>query len=366
MKKFIGFTSSLLLFLFSANQAHAFAIFPGETLSGYREYIGAFYTISIPIGLLVATVLIMIGGVIWITSAGDQGRIAKAKEFIIQPIIGVVILAGAYTLLAFINPNLVDLKLQITTLQNVQGGSCQTIDPNTYKSKTPAQQKATCLQGCITTKDANDCQKEAEKLGRRTNIFLSESCNQVCSQKEQVVACGDITPFSTATVSDCNRTCFDRGGQGCFGKSLVRTPPTANLGICTCHKGAALQITSQTDQVREDRLREVRQERTRDPYQVASAICSNQSQSIGEEEDASFPELRWIDDCNDWCSNADGADYTGPSPDGSGEITRECRVDEGSSRCEEEEDNLALPDRCIRAYCACGMYNPALHFVTGS
>lgn len=96
--------------LFAAeSRIQQFKLFPGN-VSTYPEFIASFYRFSIPMSILIAVVLIMIGGVIWITSAGDQGRIAKAREFIINPIIGIVILMGAYVILALINPNLVNLS----------------------------------------------------------------------------------------------------------------------------------------------------------------------------------------------------------------------------------------------------------------
>lgn len=88
-----------------------FELFPGELSSpDFRFYITNFYQFAIPASILLATVLIMIGGVIWITSAGNQTRIAKAKDFIINSIIGIILLISAYLILAFINPAFVNLQ----------------------------------------------------------------------------------------------------------------------------------------------------------------------------------------------------------------------------------------------------------------
>jgi len=112
------------------NEPSTYAIFPGEYSKGtdYRNYIQAFYRFSIGGSILVATVMIMIGGVIWITSAGDKSRIGKAREYIINSIIGVVLLMGAYVILAVINPNLVELKIPAME-KFAAPGSCTTKSP---------------------------------------------------------------------------------------------------------------------------------------------------------------------------------------------------------------------------------------------
>lgn len=87
------------------------AALPGEeTEADYRVYIKNFYQFSIGAGILIATVLIMIGGMIWATSAGNQTRIGKAKEYINNSVIGVILLMTAYVILQFINPKLVTLE----------------------------------------------------------------------------------------------------------------------------------------------------------------------------------------------------------------------------------------------------------------
>lgn len=88
-----------------------YQLYPGEaeSLGDFRTYIRNFYFFSIGAAMLVATILMMVGGVIWLTSAGNQGRIAKAKEFIINPLIGVILLIAAYVILQIINPKLVAL-----------------------------------------------------------------------------------------------------------------------------------------------------------------------------------------------------------------------------------------------------------------
>ena len=102
----------------SAPKISARGLFPGELVGqdgdvkivDFRTYIRNFYFFSIGASILVATVMIMIGGVIWVTSSGNQTRVSTAKDFITQSIIGVILLLGAYTILQVIRPSYVSLE----------------------------------------------------------------------------------------------------------------------------------------------------------------------------------------------------------------------------------------------------------------
>ncbi|MBN2884660.1 C40 family peptidase [Patescibacteria group bacterium] len=68
------------------------------------------YTFGLGIGGILAAVVLMAGGLIWLVSAGDVTKITQAKSLIVGSITGLMILFGSYILLTQINPNLVVLK----------------------------------------------------------------------------------------------------------------------------------------------------------------------------------------------------------------------------------------------------------------
>jgi len=74
------------------------------------EYTKGIYNYLIAIVGVIASIVLMGAGVIWITSGGDSGKINQAKDLILGAIVGLVILATSYLLLKQINPNLVNLK----------------------------------------------------------------------------------------------------------------------------------------------------------------------------------------------------------------------------------------------------------------
>ena len=60
--------------------------------------------IQIFLGLLgiIAVLLIMYGGFIWMTAAGDPAKVEKAKKILINAIIGIIIILSAFTLVSFL------------------------------------------------------------------------------------------------------------------------------------------------------------------------------------------------------------------------------------------------------------------------
>ncbi len=67
------------------------------------QYIPALYNYMIAIVSIVAIVMIMIGGLQYLT-AGSSGRIGQAKERIVGAVIGLIIALSAYTILQTVNP----------------------------------------------------------------------------------------------------------------------------------------------------------------------------------------------------------------------------------------------------------------------
>ncbi|MBR6965264.1 hypothetical protein IKH83_03065 [Candidatus Saccharibacteria bacterium] len=51
---------------------------------------------------IVAVVVVIIGGVLYMTSSGDAGKVKKAKDTILYGIIGLVICALAYAIVNFV------------------------------------------------------------------------------------------------------------------------------------------------------------------------------------------------------------------------------------------------------------------------
>lgn len=74
------------------------------------EYIKGIYNYLIAIVGIIAALVLMAGGVLWLVSRGEASNITQAKNLILGSITGILILATSYLVLLQLNPNLVNLK----------------------------------------------------------------------------------------------------------------------------------------------------------------------------------------------------------------------------------------------------------------
>lgn len=97
------------------------------------NYLYAFYVYFVWIVGILATVMVMYGGLQWITAAGNSSRIENAKQTMNGAFIAVVLTLTSYLLLQLINPTLLRLRLPISEVTpEFAGGFCQTIGETNY------------------------------------------------------------------------------------------------------------------------------------------------------------------------------------------------------------------------------------------
>jgi quinol-cytochrome oxidoreductase complex cytochrome b subunit len=78
--------------------------------AGLGRCINQIYIWSMAAAAILALFMIVIGGYITLTAAGNASRASKGKEYIYSSLIGLVLLFGAFILLRTINPDLVDFS----------------------------------------------------------------------------------------------------------------------------------------------------------------------------------------------------------------------------------------------------------------
>lgn len=69
------------------------------------QYIAGVYKYAVGIGAFAAAIMVLVGGFIYLT-AGESGRVQKAKTIITDAVLGLIVLLGSYVLLYTINPDL--------------------------------------------------------------------------------------------------------------------------------------------------------------------------------------------------------------------------------------------------------------------
>ncbi|MFA5360208.1 MAG: pilin [Patescibacteria group bacterium] len=90
---------------------------PDGSTAMIGQYIRAIYKYAIGIVGILAAVVLMIGGVMWIVAGGNATMIGEAKSWIGASLTGLLLALCSYFILATVNPALVNFKT--TTIQTV-------------------------------------------------------------------------------------------------------------------------------------------------------------------------------------------------------------------------------------------------------
>lgn len=172
---------------------------PGDTceIPWLGQYIRGIYNYAIAAAGILAAVVLMGGGLLWLLSRGEASKITKAKELILGSIVGLVILTGSYLMLTLINPSLVNLK-------NIEVAGIKTVDlePLSYEGN-PNDDK-TCLN-CI------EFSKIPTKNGRLANSELIRKLESAWDKSNKNWRITEAFPWTSQHQSKChyNGTCVD-------------------------------------------------------------------------------------------------------------------------------------------------------------
>ena len=166
------------------------------------------------LGLVGAVFVIMIlySGITWMISAGEEDKIKKAKKTLTSAIIGVVIVAGAYSITAFI----------ASTISSApQGGS----GGNETASSCSQDRQGSCKTTSDCTSSCPDCVKGT-----------ANDCNtdEVCCYTDKC----SFHNGSCRTTDECNRlqgeklVTNDCSPEICCYNTTVTTPSEGNCSSC--------------------------------------------------------------------------------------------------------------------------------------
>jgi len=101
------------------------------------DYIIGIYKYAVSIVSIIAVVMIMVGGLTWLTSGGSGERIRKARETITGAVMGLFLVFGSYVLLNSISTNLTDLgNINVKYIEGQPIENVQFISDNNYSSIT--------------------------------------------------------------------------------------------------------------------------------------------------------------------------------------------------------------------------------------
>jgi len=185
------------------------------------RYIAAFYNWGFGIVGVIAVLMLMAAGVIWLTSGGDSGKIGNAKKMIEGALMGAGLLVGSWFLLNTINPNLTNLPaIEMTIIKQVKIGCCDAAkDDSTTKMTTSSN----CKDGAGFDENKNlvlgKCELEVCCVfnfsgNQVSNCFtsFSNNCSYFKTGKAVDSSCSDLSeckkdPSIIANCSDGDAEC---------------------------------------------------------------------------------------------------------------------------------------------------------------
>lgn len=186
-------------------------IFEGEDSGDFVEYIQSIYRFLIWTVGIAALLMLMIGGFMYMTSAGNQASAETAKRIIKDALLGLVVVLFAWVLLYWINPDFTKINLDsITGLKytlNKPSGGGGTGNLNTnFSPPIPLQDPR--APGPIPAGSLDE--EAARTLAESLNIDINRT--QGCSPTVQE-ACTSLAGLPSAVLFDLSEFESEIGGN---------------------------------------------------------------------------------------------------------------------------------------------------------
>ena len=179
------------------------------------QYIGAIYFYGLRIGAMFSVLMIIVGGVVYLTAGVNPGSVSKAKGYILSSLFGMVILFGSYLILYQINPDLTKLPSieveQVKRIEIVTGDSkfCERLDQTMFTIKGYDPATAKCGDGKTYEIEYNKAVERGVQMNLTQKTCISSKCDNptdACDQFDGTYQCvfayvyGDIIEYPEAYV----------------------------------------------------------------------------------------------------------------------------------------------------------------------
>ncbi len=184
----------------------------GTDIGGYVNYL---YKFALMISGILAFGAIVYGGVKYTLAAGNPSGQSEGKEWVKGALTGLLLLAGAYTILNVINPNLVNWNLpKLTTFKAREAAPSTGGGGGGGGPETNAGQTYGCIAGndkysCSNSGTRNDCSDADGCSGRACFQLATALCNQVSGL---TYACVGTTDQKYACSPTYRSNCSDSNG----------------------------------------------------------------------------------------------------------------------------------------------------------
>ncbi len=201
------------------------------SINWLANYIAVIYQYGIGLAAILAAVMILVGGFIWLTSFGSPDKISKAKEFIVGALTGLVLALFSYLILYTLNPNLVKNEALVVSGVETANMSCCKQSDGTYAKESVAAGQS-CASGepavsddlCRSKKEI--CEEDRKGIYIAATTVLTTDLNEFCEQ-----ACENVD----STIELVEEYSRSEGGNSATGCCVCK----AKNDIGCCHGEAA-------------------------------------------------------------------------------------------------------------------------------
>ncbi len=184
-------------------------------------YLVGLYDFLLSIVGIVAVMMLIIGGMRYITAAGNQAAVSDAKDIITNALAGLLLAILSWVIVAEINPDVLYIKKPgagFSSADGVNWGACGQYDPSL---PLPSITNCTCKDGFIMGSTSHelcdrDCRLQEHCMIEGAQCFIREDINgphfYALSDNEVLGQDGECycvlgTNISPGAGIDCDTTC---------------------------------------------------------------------------------------------------------------------------------------------------------------
>ena len=181
-------------------------------------------------------ILLIYGGITWMTAGGNEERVGKAKKTILYSVIGVIVIIGSYSITFFISTTIESAQQEgETELTDLTGATCADLGGVCETIYSCAQMDGNVLGTCVGgDNDGQFCTHAAECPGGSCNNYGCGS--QICCQVPggAPTAAGNCQSCGEGALNICDVAECSQIGSNCVfynGKCYERGDCTQCSGI---------------------------------------------------------------------------------------------------------------------------------------
>ena len=169
------------------------------------QYIGAIYRYGVAFAAVLAMLMITIGGVLWLTSAGSPERVNSAKSFVVSAITGLGLALFSFVILYTVNPRLVALEpLVVPTVKDEPESQFGLLNIGDTKARIGY---CAARGACYPTNDVAFCEQDGGE-------FISDAdYSDRCSSETACICLFDAPQTGEAKIFSCVQSLLDGSGQ---------------------------------------------------------------------------------------------------------------------------------------------------------